>query len=74
MKLSLKIKLLPTNQQAELLLDTIKATNTACNAISDVAWQDKVFNRSQLHHKVYYDCKASFKLSAQIVIRCIAKV
>lgn len=74
MKLTLKLKLLPTHQQAELLLDTIKAANTACNAISDVAWQEKVFNRHQLHHKVYYDCKANFKLSAQMAVRSIAKV
>src|SRR5690554_1877900 len=65
MKLTLKIKLLPTDQLVELLLDTLKAANTTCNAISDVAWQDKVFNRSHLHHKVYYDGKASFKLSAK---------
>lgn len=36
MKLTLKIKLLPTDEQANLLLETMKEANTVCNAISDV--------------------------------------
>lgn len=42
MKLTLKIKLLPTDEQADLLLDTMKEANAVCNAISDVAWQEKI--------------------------------
>ena len=44
MKLTLKIKLLPTDEQSNLLLETMKEANAVCNAISDVAWQDKIFN------------------------------
>lgn len=74
MKLMLKIKLLPTDEQAELLLDTMKKANTVCNAISDVAWQEKIFNNFKLHHKVYHSYKATFNLSSQMLIRQIAKV
>jgi len=74
MKLTLKIKLLPTDEQANLLLDTMKEANTACNAISDVAWQEKIFNNFRLHHKVYHSYKATFNLSSQMLIRQIAKV
>jgi len=74
MKLTLKIKLLPTNEQANLLLDTMKEANTVCNAISDVAWQEKIFNNFKLHHKIYHPYKATFNLSSQILIRQIAKV
>ena len=74
MKLTLKIKLLPTDEQANLLLDTMKEANTACNAISDVAWQEKIFNNFKLHHKVYHSYKATFNLSSQMLIRQIAKV
>ena len=74
MKLTLKIKLLPTAEQAELLLETIRETNTVCNAISDVAWSKKVFNNFKLHHEVYHVYKATFKLSSQCLIRAIAKV
>jgi len=74
MKLTLKIKLFPTNEQAKLLIDTMKEANTVCNAISDVAWQEKIFNNFKLHHKVYHSYKATFNLSSQMLIRQIAKV
>ena len=74
MKLTLKIKLLPTDEQANLLLDTMKEANTACNAISDVAWQEKIFNNFRLHHKVYHSYRATFNLSSQMLISQIAKV
>lgn len=74
MKLTLKIKLLPTDEQANLLLDTMKEANTVCNAISDVAWQEKIFNNFKLHHKIYHSYKATFNLSSQMLIRQISKV
>jgi len=74
MKLTLKIKLLPTDEQANLLLETMKEANAVCNAISDVAWQEKIFNNFRLHHKVYHIYKATFQLSSQMLIRQIAKV
>ena len=74
MKLTLKIKLLPTDEQANLLLDTMKEANAVCNAISDVAWETRIFNNFKLHHETYYAFKATFKLSSQVLIRCIAKV
>ena len=52
MKLTLKIKLLPTDEQANLLLDTMKEANTVCNAISDVAWEKKIFNNFIVYKSV----------------------
>ncbi len=74
MKLTLKIKLLPTDGQAALLLDTMREANTVCNAISDVAWENRIFNNFKLHHEVYHPFKKTFKLSSQMLIRQIAKV
>ena len=74
MKLTLKIKLLPTDEQVNLLLDTMKEANTVCNAISDVAWDKRIFNNFKLHHETYHVFKATFNLSSQILVRCIAKV
>ena len=73
-KLTLKIKLLPTDEQVNLLLDTMKEANTVCNAVSDVAWGKRIFNNFKLHHEVYRAYKATFKLSSQVLVRCIAKV
>lgn len=74
MKLTLQIKLLPDKEQHQTLLETIKVANIACNRISDVAWVKKEFNQYRLHQLVYRDIKESFKLTAQVVIRCISKV
>lgn len=74
MKLTLKIKLLPTKEQADLLLETIKEANLVCNEISSVAWKKKIFNNFKLHHEVYHNFKDIFNLSSQILVRCIAKV
>jgi len=74
MKLTLKIKLFPTEEQAKLLTDTIIEFNTACNEISNVAWNNKIFNTYKLHNITYYRIKTSFKLSAQLIVRAIAKV
>jgi len=65
---------LPTDEQANLLINTMKQANTVCNAISDVAWQEKIFNNLKLHHKVYHYYKRNFQLSSQMLIRQIAKV
>ncbi len=74
MKLTLKIKLLPTDEQGKLLLETIKKANIVCNAISEVAWEKRVFNNFKLHSEVYHNYKAKFSLNSQILVRCIAKV
>ena len=74
MKLTLKIKLLPTNKQAQSLVETIKEANKACNAISKIAWENKVFNQFKIHKLSYYKIKSNFNLSSQVTVRCISKV
>jgi len=74
MKLTLKIKLLPTEEQSNLLIQTIKEANKACNTMSDMAWDSKAFNQFKLHHLCYYEIKATYDLSAQMLVRCISKV
>ena len=74
MKLTLKIKLLPTEEQAATLLETFREANVACNRISDVAWERKTFSQFKIHKLVYRDLKDSAPLSAQMIVRCISKV
>lgn len=74
MKLTLQIKLLPTQEQFVSLKNTLIEANTACNEISQTAWNKKVFNQFKLHKEVYHPIKSSFNLSAQMVVRCISKV
>jgi len=73
-KLTLKIKLLPTDEQAKNLLQTIKEANKACNLISDIAWAQKAFQQFKLHNASYHAIKGSTNLSSQVIVRCISKV
>ena len=74
MKLTAKIKLQPTPEQCDLLLKTLEEANAACNDISLIAWNAKVFGQFSLHKLVYRDTRDKCDLCAQMVIRAIAKV
>jgi IS605 OrfB family transposase len=74
MKLTLKIKLLPTSEQDGVLIQTMREANAVCDAISDIAWQNKVFNQFKIHNLCYHGFKSTFNLSAQMLVRCIGKV
>ena len=74
MKLTLQIKLLPDDGQVKSLIETIKECNRVCNDISDIAWQNKTFNKFTLHHLTYHPIKSTSKLSAQALVRVIGKV
>lgn len=74
MKLTLQIKLLPTDEQAITLKKTFSVFNGACNTISQIAWERHVFKQFNLHKEVYYSIKATYHLSSQLVVRAISKV
>ena len=71
---TLQIKLLPTCDQKDILLDTFKKFNEACNFVSKIAWDNKIYNKISLQRLVYYDIRNKFGLAAQLTIRVIAKV
>lgn len=74
MKLIAQVKLLPTPEQAATLKRTLTAGNAACEFISKQAWQTQTFGQYDLHHLCYRDVREKFKLTAQMAVRCIAKV
>ena len=74
MKLIAQVKMTPLPEQHAALLATMKQANAACNTISDVAWEQKTFGKFSLHHLTYHAIKKEFGLTAQVVVRCIAKV
>lgn len=69
-----KVKLLTTLEQHAALLATLERANEACNWLSQLAWDTKTFRQFSLHKLGYYDAKERFGLSAQVVVRCEAKV
>lgn len=74
MKLVAQVKLLPTPEQAEALKETMVRANEACDYISRVAWDTRTFGKFGLQKLVYQHVKETFSLTAQVVVRCIAKV
>jgi len=75
MNLTLKMKLLPTEEQAKSLDGTFEAFNAACNYISGYAFKERVFNAFKLHYALYREVRGKFpSLSSQFVVRAMAKV
>jgi IS605 OrfB family transposase len=74
MQLTAKVKLQPTDAQASSLKRTLEIANAACDHMSSVAWRTRVFGKFALQKLVYQDVRATFRLTAQVVLRCIAKV
>ena len=74
MKLTLQVKLIPTGEQAVKLKKTFCVFNEACNTISQIAWERRVFKQFGLHKEVYYPIKETYHLSSQLVVRAISKV
>jgi predicted transposase len=73
-KLTAQVKLHPSPDQYQLLSHTLKEANAACNRISERAWTDKVFGQFSLQKLTYHPARERFALSAQMVVRAVAKV
>lgn len=74
MKLIAQIKLQPKQEQAHDLLCTLETINAACNRLSQLAWENGQFSKFELQRLFYSQIRSEFPLSAQVVIRLIAKV
>ena len=74
MRLTVQLKLLPTPTQADALDRTLRAANAACDAISQAAWAVRTFRQFAIHRLTYQLARERFGLSAQLAVRCIAKV
>ena len=70
----MKLKLITTETQKQALLDTMQCFNSACDYISDIAFENKVFGQVNLHRLTYYDVRENFGLGAQMTVRAIGKV
>src|SRR3989454_5594688 len=73
MKQTMLLKLLPTQEQHQALLETMHEFNAACNYVASVAWASKSANKFELQKLVYGELRTTYKLAAQLAIRCISK-
>ncbi len=73
MKQSMLLKLNPTEEQHRALLDTMHAFNAAANYVAEIAFSEKTANKFELQKLVYGELRTTYKLAAQLAIRCISK-
>ena len=74
MKLTVKVKLLPTDKQRNLLRETMETYNKARNYVSQVAFDNHTSSVVRIHHLVYYDIRRDFGLSSQMAVRVLGDV
>jgi IS605 OrfB family transposase len=74
MLLTVKAKLIATDEQSNSLLKTMEKFNEACNYISDFAYQNKIFGKLAIQKHLYYEIREKFNLSAQMTVRAVGKV
>jgi putative transposase len=74
MKLTVQVKLLPSAEQAESLLATIRSMNAAATFAANVGFEHNVFGQVSIHGLTYYVIREQFGLGAQHAVRAISKV
>ena len=73
MKQTMLLKLAPTTEQAQALLDTMHVFNEAATYVASVAFAEKLPNKFELQKLVYGELRTTYQLPAQLAIRCISK-
>jgi IS605 OrfB family transposase len=73
MKQTMLVKLVPTEAQHHALLETMHAFNKAADYAASVAFAEKTANKFEMQKLVYGKLRTTYKLPAQLAIRCISK-
>src|SRR5437588_9048240 len=73
MKQTMLLKLSPTEEQHQALLETMHAFNAAATHVASIAFAEKTANKFDLQKGVYGELRTTYKLPAQLAIRAISK-
>ena len=73
MDLTLRIRLLPTDDQKALLLAVMERFNEAANFAAEVGFAAGVFSQPSIHKLAYGTIRERFGLGAQLAVRAIGK-
>lgn len=68
------VKLRTTSETEMALADTMDRFNKACNHLSGMAWNTRIFRAFDIHHAGYHQTRELFGLPAQLTVRAIAVV
>lgn len=73
MQRTIRLKLIPTSEQATILQDTLEQSTSCFNAVASYGWAQREKNGVKLHQATYYSLRAQHPdLPAQLV--CSARV
>src|SRR5437762_12470862 len=73
MKQTMLLKLAPTPEHHQALLETIHAFNAACDYVAEMALSEKTANKFALQKIVHGEVRTTYKLASQLAIRAISK-
>jgi putative transposase len=73
MKQTMLLKLDPTKEQCQALLETMHAFNAGANYVAEFAFSEKSANKFDLQKWTYGELRTTYKLPAQLAIRAISK-
>jgi len=71
---TIKCKLETTQEQHDILKETLNRFACVCNDALKVAIENKTTNKVRLHHLCYQELKKQYQLTANLIIRAIARV
>jgi putative transposase len=74
MKLTVQLQLLPERDHVRRLRETVERFNEAADWLAGIAFRERTANKLELQHAHYGDLRERFGLSAQMAVRCIARV
>ena len=73
--LTAKLKILPDDQDFQLLHDTMRAYADACSFVAQKIVSDQIpLSNKKIHKAVYRDCRAEFDLPSQMSASVIRTV
>lgn len=64
--LTSKVRILPDEEQKELLLRTMHAYTSACNYVSVHIFSTGCMHHRSLHDELYYELRTKFSLRSQM--------
>ena len=73
MKQTIVLKLQPSDDQRQMLLDTMTAFNAAVQCVANVAFEQHTASKIKLQKLLYYRLREEFGLSSQMAVRAIGK-
>src|SRR4051794_25766138 len=73
MKLTLRVRLMPTDEQRGLILVTMERFNEASAFAAKAGFEANVYSQPSIHKLAYSEIRSRFGLSAQMAVRAIGK-